>query len=126
MRRARSKEVADRIWWSKQPQSEASFGFQLATTRMYFSVFMVFSTGHMLLNYDHFIQVLGGNKLANFHNQVRRVSGFEDLPEIPKRSHLIPMNIFNNNPKAVVEFKHVVERLVENVRLNNAQEISDR
>jgi hypothetical protein len=110
-----SKKHADRVWFGNGKQT-GSFTFHYLQNGKTISMFSVFTSAILLLNYAYIQQVLP-EKVALFHEQLVLVPGFSSIPaEYSKFPSVRLEQVFNSKPDALKQFKVVVEEFCKETK----------
>jgi hypothetical protein len=111
-----SKSKADRIWFGIGEET-GSFTFHYLLNTKTVSVFSVYTTGRLILNYGWLSQIISVKAMQSFHQSLTLIPTFQDIPSDFKRWPSIQIEqTFVKEPDDLLLFKSTVEVLGKMVK----------
>jgi hypothetical protein len=115
-----STNNADKVFWG-MGKSTGSFTFHYHLDGKTVSVFTIYSTGQMMVNYGYLSTILDQAAIMTFHQALTAIPPFKHLPADFKKFPMVKIeDVFIAQPEYVSRFKNAVEDLGRTIK--NAQE----
>jgi len=107
-----SKSKASRVWFGTGIET-GSFTFHYLVNKKTISIFSVYSTGALAINFGWMVTQLPGEMIEYFHRSLTAIPGFEKIPADFNRWPSVRIdNVFLYKSDALGHFKALVENFI--------------
>lgn len=107
-----SKNRASRVWFGTGTET-GSFTFHCVANKQTISIFSVYTTGVLIINYGWLIQRVPIEKLEQFHASLTTLPGFRSIPADFNRWPSVRIeDVFLKKPDVLSQFKSIVEEFI--------------
>ena len=116
-----SKSKADRVWFGIGIE-RGSYTFHYLVNGKALSVFSVYTSGTLTLNFGWMRNVASDEIISEFHNALTRIPGFAHIPPEFTRWPSVKIDIFQGHPELLAQFKVAVDELGTRFEHNSLNE----